>query len=89
MSDLRECSEFGVRSDDQVGSAFRSLYRTQAGDALSAAAEEAFDAVRLLENIDPDRQNLPTRVREAGQTERSGLVPYQFLRIQISAPPSR
>ncbi len=48
-------SEFGVRRDDQVGSAFRRLYRTDAGDAVSAAAEEAFEAVRILETIDPGR----------------------------------
>ncbi len=48
-------SDFGVRNDDQVGSAFRRLYRTERGDAVSAAAEEAFEAVRVLEAIDPDR----------------------------------
>ena len=47
--------DFGVRNEDQVGSAFRRLYRTERGDAVSAAAEEAFEAVRVLEAIDPDR----------------------------------
>ena len=46
-------SEFGVHRDDEVGSAFRRLYRTERGDAVSAAAEEAFEAVRALEAIDP------------------------------------
>jgi uncharacterized protein (DUF1501 family) len=54
-------SEFGVHRDDEVGSAFRRLYRTErgdavsnaAGDAVSNAAEEAFEAVRALEAIDP------------------------------------
>ena len=48
-------SDFGVRHHDQMGSAFRRLYRTEAGDAVSAAAEEAFEAVRILETIDPGR----------------------------------
>ena len=48
-------SDFGVRADDQVGAAFRRLYRTERGDAVSAAAAEAFEAVRLLETIDPSR----------------------------------
>lgn len=48
-------SDFGVRNDDQVGSAFRRLYRTERGDAVSAAAQEAFEAVRVLEAIDPGR----------------------------------
>ena len=46
-------SEFGVHRDDEGGSAFRRLYRTERGDAVSAAAEEAFEAVRALEAIDP------------------------------------
>ena len=46
-------SEFGVHRADEVGSAFRRLYRTERGDAVSAAAEEAFEAVRALEAIDP------------------------------------
>jgi uncharacterized protein (DUF1501 family) len=52
---IPDLNNFGVRHDDQVGSAFRRLYRTEAGDAVSSAAEEAFDAVRLLETIDPSR----------------------------------
>ena len=52
---ISNLSDFGVRRDDQVGSAFRRLYRTEGGDAVSAAAEEAFEAVRVLETIDPGR----------------------------------
>ena len=48
-------SDFGVRNEDQVGSAFRRLYHTERGDAVSAAAQEAFEAVRVLEAIDPGR----------------------------------
>ena len=48
-------SDFGVQRDDQVGSAFRRLYRTERGDALSSAADEAFEAVRILETLDPGR----------------------------------
>ena len=47
-------SDFGLRRDDEVGSAFRRLYRTGAGE-VSAAAEEAFEAVRILETMDPGR----------------------------------
>lgn len=52
---IPDLNDFGVRKDDEVGSAFRRLYRTGNGDAVSAAAHEAFEAVRILEGIDPDR----------------------------------
>ena len=50
---LPNLREFGVHRGGEVGSAFRRLYRTERGDAVSAAAEEAFEAVRALEAIDP------------------------------------
>ena len=52
---ISNLSGFGVRGDDKLGSAFRRLYRTERGDAVSAAAEEAFEAIRVLETIDPGR----------------------------------
>ena len=66
---IPDLNNFGVRHNDEVGSAFQRLYRTDArgavsvagdpgsavGDAVSAAAGEAFEAVRILETIDPGR----------------------------------
>jgi len=52
---IPDLEEFGVRGEDEVGSAFRRLYRTGGGDAVAAAADEAFEAVRILETIDPER----------------------------------
>ena len=38
-----------------VSPGLERLYQTAGGDAVSGVAEEAFDAVRVLESIDPDR----------------------------------
>ena len=51
---IPDLARFGIHREDQVGSAFRRLYRTEGGDAVSAAADEAFEAVRILESVDPD-----------------------------------
>ena len=34
---------------------FRSVYRTGRGDAVTSAADEAFEAIRVLESLDPGR----------------------------------
>ena len=34
---------------------FRSVYRTARGDAVTSAADEAFEAVKILERLDPGR----------------------------------
>ena len=52
---IPDLDDFGIRGGDEVGSAFRRLYRTGDGDAVSAAADEAFEAVRILETVDPTR----------------------------------
>jgi len=49
---IPDLSRFGVR-DGAAGSAFERLYRTEMGDAVNSAADEAFDAVDLLEHLDP------------------------------------
>jgi uncharacterized protein (DUF1501 family) len=48
-----DLESFGVAGD--LDAAFRRLYRTDRGDAVSAAAGEAFEAVGVLESIDPAR----------------------------------
>ncbi len=49
-------SDLARFSGDESGrGAFERLYRTDHGDQISSAADEAFDAVRVLEGLDPER----------------------------------
>jgi uncharacterized protein (DUF1501 family) len=50
---IPDLDSFGVAGG--LDAAFRRLYRTDRGDAVSAAADEAFEAVAVLEGLDPGR----------------------------------
>ncbi len=52
---IPDLSGFGVSGGDRVESTFERLYRTDTGDVVSSAADEAFEAVRRLRAIDPQR----------------------------------
>ncbi len=50
---IPDLAGFGVRGGDAMRSGFRSVYRTSGGDAITSAADEAFEAIKILEGIDP------------------------------------
>ena len=50
---IPDLDRFGVAGG--LDSSFQRLYRTENGDAVTAAADEAFEAIRVLEGVDPTR----------------------------------
>lgn len=50
---IEDLERFGLRGGDEMASALDRMYRNRAGDQVSAAADEAFEAMRILEDIRP------------------------------------
>lgn len=54
---ITDIARFGVAGgrDPSLEETMARLYRTDSGDAVSAAADDAFDAIRILKDADPAR----------------------------------
>ena len=54
---IEDLTRFGVGNarDGDVQSSFERVYGTQAGDLVTGAADEAFEAVRILKSINPQQ----------------------------------
>ncbi len=52
---IPDLAAFGVRGGEALARGFRKVYRTHRGDAVTSAADEAFEAIKVLEQLDPGR----------------------------------
>jgi len=52
---IPDLASFGIRGGDALRRGFQSVYRTSRGDAITSAADEAFEAMKVLESVDPAR----------------------------------
>jgi uncharacterized protein (DUF1501 family) len=54
---IADLAKFGVgsRSDGDVQQSFERVYGAEQGDLVTGAADDAFEAVRILKSIDPQR----------------------------------
>jgi uncharacterized protein (DUF1501 family) len=71
---IEDLDRFGVGggADTSLEEAFERAYRTEGGDLVSSAADDAFDAVRLLRNVDFSRYRAAAGVQyPAGNFGRS------------------
>lgn len=50
---IPDLAKFAGGAETSGRQAFERLYRTDGGDAISAAADDAFDAIRALQGLDP------------------------------------